>query len=162
MPDLLSHLLFGLIACELANPKKKGLILLGTVFPDLITKIFLFGFIVNLPKELASALALFHSFIPLFLVVILVGLFFKDYFSAIYLIGVGALSHILLDVLNTHYIVGIRLFLPFSWRYFRIDGFWPDQYIWILIPFLIVYIFIRVYKRLKTGKFVGLKFEKHL
>ena len=149
MPDLLSHVLFILIACELVNFKKKGLLLFGAILPDIVAKIVLFGFIVKLPKELASTLIVLHSPIPLFFLIILIGLFFKDVFSAVYLIGVGALSHILLDCLNAHYLYGIRLLFPFSWNYYRINLFWPDQYLWVLIPLLTMYLFIKVYKLFK-------------
>ena len=39
MPDLMSHLLIGLIIAELFNVKKKSLVLLGTLVPDLLPKI---------------------------------------------------------------------------------------------------------------------------
>ena len=102
MPDLLAHVLFCLIACELVNFKKKSLILIGAILPDIITKIILFGYIIDLPNWF-NALIIFHSLAPLFFLVILIALFFKNFFSAAYLIGIGALSHVLLDILNTHY-----------------------------------------------------------
>lgn len=145
MPDLLSHVLFGLIICEIAKRKKKSLILIGTILPDIITKLYLIGYFIKLDAVVVGILDLFHNPIPLFFVAVLISLLFKDVFSSIYLIGAGALSHILLDGLNIHFLGGIRYLFPFSWNIFRINGFWPDQYWVTLVPFFLVYLFIKIF-----------------
>lgn len=146
MPDLLTHILFILIVCELANLKKKSLLLIGAILPDIITKIFLFGFIVNLPKEVVDALILFHSILPMLLLSVLIGLFFKDLFYAAYMISAGALSHLLLDILNAHIYAGTKLLFPFSWDVYRINAMWPDQYWMLLIGLFVAYAVIKGYK----------------
>ena len=152
MPDLLSHILFILIVCELINFRKKGLLLVGAILPDVITKLVLIGFIFNIPKELADALLLFHAIIPMFLLVVLVSLFFKDSLTALYLIFAGALSHILLDISQTHFLGGIRVLFPFTWKIYRLDKYWPDQYWMILTLFIVLYVIIKLYKKFKTKK----------
>ena len=146
MPDLLSHIIFCLIACELVNFKKKGLILLGAILPDIITKIYLFGFIIKLPEELIHTLFLFHGVIPIFLVTVLIGLFFRDVFSATYLIGVGALSHLLLDLFNGHFLGGLLLLFPISWNEYRISIYWPNQYFYVLVILLGIYGLVKFFK----------------
>jgi hypothetical protein len=145
MPDLLSHILVVLIACELINFKKKGLILFGAILPDIVTKIFILGLFIHVPREFIGLLILFHSPFVLFFLVILIGLLFKDFVFAVYLIGIGAISHIILDCFNANYLGGMMLLFPFSWNLYRISLIWPDQYPFLAVPLLLMYIIIKIY-----------------
>ena len=53
MPDLMSHLLIGLILAELLNTKKKSLVVLGALMPDLISKIHLVYFYFGFPHSIS-------------------------------------------------------------------------------------------------------------
>jgi len=146
MPDLITHVLVVLIACELINMKKKGLILAGAILPDIVSRIFLLGFIIKLPDGFLIAVTLFHSLIPLLALAVLLATLFKDFFSAAFLIGIGAISHLLLDTFNIHFLGGIMWMFPFSWILFKYSLFIPDQFMYVAVSLLAVYIFIRVYK----------------
>jgi LexA-binding, inner membrane-associated putative hydrolase len=147
MPDLLSHILLVLIPSEIINFNKKSLLLIGAILPDIVTKLFLFGFFVPIPSFIIGGFILFHGIFPLLFLVVFISLFFKKSFTAFYLILIGAFSHIFIDVFNAHHIGGMKLFYPFSNSSFRIDLFWPDQYYLVLLPLLFTYILIKVYKK---------------
>lgn len=151
MPDWMSHLLIGLIVAELFNVRKKSLVLLGALLPDLISKFFLlffyFGILANLSLES------FHTPLMCFLLVIITAPLFKyDRAKTVFLINVGLATHFLSDLTMRHFTSGMRLFFPFSMSVYRIDLIWPEQSIYFLIFSLIVYILIKLVKKVDLDK----------
>ncbi len=151
MPDWMSHLLIGLIVAELFNIRKKSLVVLGALMPDLIAKFFLlffyFGFWSNV------GLDSFHTPVVCFLLAILIApLFRHDKIKTVLLISVGLATHFLPDLTMRHFTAGMRMFFPFSMRLYRIDLIWPEQSIYVLIVSFIVYVFIRVVKKVDFEK----------
>ncbi len=151
MPDWMSHLLIVLIICELFNIRKKSLVLLGALMPDLISKFFLvffyFGFWNNVTLDS------FHTPLVCFLLAILIAHLFRyDRTRTVFLISIGLITHFLSDLMIRHYAVGMRLFFPFSMNMYRIDLIWPEQAIYVMIFSLVIYVFIRVVKRIDFEK----------
>lgn len=150
MPDWMSHLLIGLIVAELFNIEKKSLVLLGTLMPDLISKIFLLFFLFRIWDHISFTA--FHTPIVCFLLIILIAPLFKyDKVKTIFLINLGLITHFLSDLTIRHFTSGMDLFFPFSMKYYKLDLIWPEQSIYVLISSLIIYFIIKVIKRTKSN-----------
>ena len=91
MPDLITHVLIGLIICELFNIRRKSLVILGSVLPDLVLKISLLSFFIDFPmKEIKWLLIPFHTPVGLILLTIIIILFFRgEYFLNFLPISLG-------------------------------------------------------------------------
>ena len=146
MPDLLTHLLIGLILAELFNVKKKSLIILGAIAPDILSKISLLYF--YLVIEAPISFNLFHTpFMILLISILIAPLFRYDKFKTIILINIGAISHFLFDLTMKHFtVVGTRLFYPITNANYTFNLIWPEKSFYILIGSLLIYIFIRIIK----------------
>lgn len=155
MPDWLTHLVIGLILIELIHLKKKGwksLIMLGTILPDILTKLLLVEKWIPLPEGF-SVLTAFHSPLILALFILLIAPLFRHNYRVIVLaLGLGTTSHILSDLMLHHLdpASGIMLFYPFSFVRFSFGWVWPEQSYLIFVPLLIIYLgIILVKSRLK-------------
>ena len=142
MPDWASHILFALLICEVINIKrKKSLVVLGALLPDILSKIHYLGFFFNFNWEY---LFIFfhpasHSFIGALLLSLIASGFFKyDQKESFILLVIGSLSHVFLDLLNRLYFYGpMFLFLPFTFQsgYFR--GVW-EQNMYPILMFVLL------------------------
>lgn len=156
MPDWMSHLLIGLIFCELFNVRKKSLVLLGTLMPDLISKFFLLFFYLGFWNGVT--LDSFHTPLLCFLSGILIAPLFRyDMVKTVFLISIGWVTHFLFDLTMRHFTVGIRLFFPFSMNDYKLGLIWPEQSIYVLIAFFVIYVFIKVARKID---FMGNKHAK--
>lgn len=147
MPDWMSHFLIGLIIAGLFNIRKKSLVLLGALMPDLISKFFLlffyFGFWDNI------GLSSFHTPLLNFLLVILITPLFRyDRVKTIFLISIGLITHFLSDLMLKHFKGGVQLFFPFSMQFYRFNLIWPEQSIYVLMVSFAIYFFVKVAKEL--------------
>lgn len=61
MPDWLSHILIGLIAAEVFNIDKKGLVTLGSLLPDFAVKVYLLSFFFPVNGNILFVSSLYHS-----------------------------------------------------------------------------------------------------
>lgn len=147
MPDWMSHLIIGLILAEVFNIRKKSLVVLGTLAPDILSKIQLiyFYFGISPPISFIS----FHTPLMWFLLSILIAPLFKyDRLKTILLINIGALSHFLSDLTIKHFGgSGTRLFFPFSNSNYTLNLIWPEQSVYILIASLVIYLIVKVVKK---------------
>lgn len=151
MPDWMSHILIGLIFCELFNIRKKSLVLLGALMPDLIAKLFLLFFYLGV--KLFISLGSFHTPVVSFLLALLVAPLFRyDRVKTTILITIGLVTHFLSDLTMRHFTAGMRLFFPFSMSPYRLDLLWPEQSIYVLMLSLAAYFFIRVIKNAGFNK----------
>lgn len=139
MPDLLSHLIIGLLLAELLFVSRKSLVVLGAILPDLIAKLHLLNLFY--PFFNAKTVAVFyymHNFFPLFLLSILISYMFKfPKIKTIIFITIGLASHFLLDATTRHLSDGaLFAFL------------WPDQYYFVLIGAIILYGIMLLFKKI--------------
>ena len=134
MPDWISHILIALIIGHLFSVKKKSLLVLGAVLPDIMGKAkmlnSIFGGVFpdvtvlsNYGHSLAAALAA-SFFVALF--------FLYPYLKTGFLIAVGSISHLLSD--------GTTKDFMFSGPF---PILWHDQYYIILIITLITYLTLK-------------------
>jgi hypothetical protein len=149
MPDLMGHLVIGLILAELLDIKKKSLVVLGALMPDLVAKIYLLYFYFGIPATISFVS--FHSPIMMFLLSILIAPLFKyDKLKTFIFFNIGSASHFLSDLTMRHFTVsGTRLFFPFSFNNYTINLIWPEDSIYILIVSLFIYIIIKISKNFK-------------
>lgn len=161
MPDWISHIFIGLIFAELVNIEKKSLVVLGSLLPDFVIKIYVISFFYPLNDNLLFVTHLYHSLLMAFIIPGLVTPFFKyDWKKTYILITAGFLLHLLADSLGryyTSYSEGIMLY-PFSIEFFSFNIFWPEQYWIILLISLLTYVIICC---IKYRRFFNLKLSKN-
>ena len=146
MPDLLSHLIIGLILAELFNIKKKSLVVLGAIVPDLLSKFHLIYLYFGLPPYISFVS--FHTPFMAFLLSILIAPLFRyDKLKTILFFNLGSMSHFLSDLTIKHFtITGTRLFFPISNQNYTLNLIWPEQSIYVLIASLFIYVVIKIFK----------------
>jgi hypothetical protein len=146
MPDWLSHILIALIFAELLNIDKKSLIVLGSLLPDFIVKMYFFAVFFPVNDSLLFMLTLYDTPVMGLILPALVAPLFKYNWKKTYLyIALGFMLHILADSLTRGFSSSI-FFYPLSYRYFSFNIFWAEQYWIILAISLITYISIKFIK----------------
>ena len=141
MPDLLTHVVVALILVKLFSIKKKSLVLLGAVLPDIMYKLSLLGFFFRIPENIFQfGLLPFHSPIGLMIVTIFLAFLFKyPRLKTIALVSLGWVSHLLLDMTNKHYLIKqTYLMLPFSYESIEFGWFWQDEYLLLIVSSIVI------------------------
>ncbi|MBU1110975.1 hypothetical protein KKB83_05170 [Patescibacteria group bacterium] len=133
MPDLSVHLL----TTYIANHKLKlepYLVLVGAMFPDILGRVFIVLWPQNYVLNWVSVLL--HSPILVLLGVYLAVMLFRESERKVCFLAlsIGALGHLLLDMLQRHYRPSYYWFFPFTFRTFEIPLFWSDEFV-LTIPF---------------------------
>lgn len=149
MPDLFSHLAAAHIVRRSVELKREQafhgqdytMFYLGSILPDLVSKTIPIMF--DGPR-IHWAVAPTHTPLGLLLMSYGIALLFneKNRKRFFLLLILGAVFHLLLDVLQKHLTDGAYYwFFPFSWKSFHIPVFWPSDSI-IAIPFLLFVIIV--------------------
>ncbi|MBI2101496.1 hypothetical protein HYT53_02695 [Candidatus Woesearchaeota archaeon] len=155
MPDLMSHLIIGLILAELFNIKKKSIVILGALTPDLLSKMNLFYLYFKAPA-LVSFVSFHTPFMSLLLSMLTIPLFNYDKTKIVLYFNLGSVSHYLSDLSIRHFTeVGTRLFFPFTNKNYTLNLIWPNHSIYILIGSAIVYLAVILAKHKKSSKSVA-------
>lgn len=157
VPDLLGHLFIGLILAELFNARKKSLIVLGALAPDLLSKLDLIYFYFDIPKVIQFSS--FHTPMMMLLVSILIAPLFR-YSGIKTIIGfnIGSMSHFLLDLVNRHFSrSGTRFLFPFSLHNYTLNLIWSDDTIFVLGAVILIYV-VLIY--LKKKRIINVFFYK--
>ena len=153
MPDWISHILLGLIIAEIFKIKKKSLVVLGSILPDIILKAYTLSLLTPIPLNF-----MFWFFYPLhtiagaLLLSFIIAIFFQyEAKKTFFLIFIGALFHILLDMTTKPILYNIQglLFFPFSWKAYDIGIFYSEQYWLVLIMLAVAYSIIKIIKQRK-------------
>ena len=146
MPDLMSHLIIGLILAEIFSIKKKSLVVLGAIMPDILSKLDLVFFYLGVRMPLSFAY--FHLPIMCFLISILLAPLFRyERFKTIIFINVGLISHFVSDLTMKHFVGGMYLLFPFSFKAYILNLIWPEQSIYIIIFSFFAYLLVRSIKK---------------
>ena len=142
MPDCLTHVVFGLLLCEVFKIKHKSLVILGCLLPDignlfnLLTSYKFFWFLQPLSTP-----------IGVILLSTSIGFLFNiEYKRAFSLLLLGAGSHLILDFTVRRFEEGILLLFPFSWKQYNPGNFglfWPEQF---YLPLFFSIILLSIYK----------------
>ena len=141
MPDWLTHTLAGWITGKVVK-KEVGLIVAGSLIPDItkINMIFLY-FDINLRQIFDP----FHTPIGAFLIAGIFALFFKDIKKAFILIGIGVITHFILDFFLVHVSSKMKLFFPFSWSNWQYPMIRYDDYNVTIAAIFIAFLIYTLY-----------------
>ena len=147
MPDWLTHTLAGWITGK-AIKMEVGLIVAGSLIPDLkyINLIFqnLFGLTLHIYLDAI------HTPIVAFLIAGIFALFFKDIKKAFIPLGIGIITHFVLDFFLVHVSGGMKLLFPISWSEWQYYLIRYDDYNMTIVAILaaiLVYIFYFYHRR---------------
>lgn len=152
MPDWITHILIGLIIAEIFNIKRKSLVVIGSILPDVLVKLELLSVFFAVDKYAITWLFNpLHTPIGMALFsLLLVPLFNLGRYKIYFLLFIGWASHLLSDLINKHVLLGQNLLLfPFSWKNLEIGLIWPDEYYKLLIPLIVIYSVILIHKSYK-------------
>ena len=155
MPDWISHIFIGLTICELFNVKKKSLVLIGTLLPDLLIKMHLLELIIPVKgNKIYWAMLPYHSPAGAVLITLLIVQLFKfNRLKAFLLVTVGWVSHLVADLTNKHMLEGgMRLFLPLSWKYMEFGITWAEQYYINMGVTALIYLIVVIIKNVLIAK----------
>ena len=142
MPDLMSHLIIALLLAEIFNIKKKSIVILGALTPDLLSKMNLIYLYFKIPA-LVSFVSFHTPFMSLLLSMLIAPLFNYDKAKIILYFNLGSVSHYLSDLTIKHFTeVGTRLFFPFVNKNYTLNLVWPNHSIYILVGSIIVYLIV--------------------
>ena len=148
MPDWFTHVLIGLIIAETLNVRKKSLILIGTIIPDILPKLVLLRLFIPIPSINYTVLKAFHTpFMMVIAIMLIAPLFRYSYRKVVVLMSAGALSHLLADAALRHFAGGVQLLYPFSMEKYSFNFFWPNESFIIMIPLIFIYITIAMYRK---------------
>ncbi|MDI6655375.1 MAG: hypothetical protein QME59_05755 [Candidatus Hydrothermarchaeota archaeon] len=152
MPDWVSHVLIGLIICELFNVKKKSLVLLGALLPDLIRYTYLPAAFLNLPPSTINYMDWFvvvaHLPVGIFLLTLFVSSFFSyNYKRTASLISAGWISHLSADFTTKHFNGGYSFLFPYSFQKYELDLLWTEQYYIVLMLSAAALLLIKLTKK---------------
>ncbi len=149
MPEWVTHALLGLLVAEIFGVRKKSIVVLGALLPDIIVKLTLLRLFVPIPNFDYSILGSFHTpFVFLLLTILLSPLFRYDCIRIICWLNVGATTHFLADA-TLHHISdgGVRLLYPLSNGYYTLGWIWPDDTLWIGLAAALLYLAIIGFKK---------------
>lgn len=140
MPDWLTHAVLGLLVAEIFSVRKKSLVVLGALLPDIFPKLVLLRLLIPLPHLNYTGLGAFHTPFVFFLATIIIAPLFRySYWKFILWLNLGAATHFFSDALLRHFAAGVHLFYPISLGHFTLNVVWPDESYWVLIPALLLY-----------------------
>ena len=147
MPDWVSHLLIGLIFAELFNIRMKSLVLLGSLLPDFLVKVYLLNYFFYVGPNIIFVTQLYHSpIMGLIIPALMIPLFKYDWKKTYLCIMAGFMLHLLADSFTKQFYDGILLY-PFSNSFFSFNMVWADHYWAFMVPLIVVYAGIRIYKK---------------
>ena len=150
MPEWVTHALLGLLVAEIFSVRKKSIVVLGALLPDMIIKLTLLRLFIPIPNFDYAILGAFHTPFPLLLFTILISPLFRyDHLTIIAWLNLGALTHFLSDALLRHLgSGGVRLLYPFTAKYYTLGLIWPDDTLWIGLATAILYFGIIAFKKI--------------
>lgn len=148
MPDWLTHTLAGWITGK-TTKMDIGLVVAGSLIPDLIkiNLAFLY-FGINLNQYLYPL----HTPIGAFIIAGIFSLFYRDTKKAFIPLGIGIITHFILDLLLVHVTPDMKIMFPFSWNKYQYPLIRYDDYMVTIIAIIIAVIFYITYSYIKKEK----------
>jgi hypothetical protein len=149
MPDWFSHTLIGWITGK-TTKIDIGLVVIGALLPDISKINLIFTWLEMKQTILFNPL---HTPIGVVLLAGILALLFKDIKKAFLPLGIGVLTHFLLDFLLINTSGGMNLLFPFSWEEWQLQIIRSDDYrITILLTAiaLIIFFLYFYYEKRKT------------
>ena len=137
MPDWLVHLGFAYIMARLIKLRDLKLFFLGSLLPDISRIALYFTDFAHLNHISSSSyFAVFHTPFMAALVASVISSFSKNFKKCFFLIFLGAIFHLALDL--TQYRIGncVLIFYPFSFRQLYFNLFWSGDNVSLLLRIL--------------------------
>lgn len=143
MPDWLVHLGFAYVMARLIKIRNLKLFFLGSLLPDLSRLALYFTDFAHL-DQISSHLYFmsFHTPFMAALVALVISLFSENFKKCFFLIFLGAIFHLALDLTQYRIGNGVLLFYPFSFRQFYFSLFWSGDNISVLLRALAIGILV--------------------
>jgi hypothetical protein len=138
--DWLVHVGLMLLVTLLFKVRKKGFLLVGSILPDLFSKMTYLLRIFYGTGAVQYLGTPSHTFIGVLLLCIGIALMFKDSKKIFYLLLIGSLTHLFLDMLAAD--KDMMVFWPVSWTTWGFDIV-PNEYYYF--PIIIIYPLIFCY-----------------
>jgi hypothetical protein len=132
MADWLTHTLIGWITGK-TTKQDIALIVIGSLIPDL-TKLDLM--VVWLGFHNYHFFEPLHTPLAACLIAGIIALFFQTPKQAFLPLGIGILTHFILDFFLVHVASGIKLLFPFSWEGWQVYLYRSDDYLVTVIAIL--------------------------
>ena len=132
MPDWLTHSLLGWIIGK-TTKQDVALLVIGSLIPDLTKISMLLTWLGFHNYHLFEPI---HTPIVAFLIASIIALFFTDIKKAFLPLGIGVLTHFILDFFLVHVHGGMKLLFPFSWDGWQIYLYRSDDYLITVIAVL--------------------------
>ncbi len=137
MPDWIVHLGFAYIMARLIKLRDLKLFFLGSILPDFARIALYFTDFAHLnPISSSSYFAAFHTPFMAALVASVISSFSKNFKKCFFLIFLGAIFHLALDLTQYRIGNGILLFYPFSFRQLSFNLFWSGDNVSLLLRML--------------------------
>ena len=139
MPDWVVHLGFAYVMARLIKMRDLKLFFLGSLVPDISRIGLYFASFFHL-NQISSHLyfAPFHTPFVAALVACLISSFSKNFKKCFFLIFLGAILHLALDLTQYRVGNGVLLFYPFSFRQFYFSLFWSGDNVSIFLRILAI------------------------
>ncbi len=139
MPDWIVHLGFAYIMARLIKLKDLKLFFLGSLLPDVSRIALYFTDFAHLsPISSSSYFAAFHTPFMAALVTSVISSFSKNFKKCFFLIFLGAIFHLVLDLTQYRIGNGVLLFYPFSFRQLSFNLFWSGDNVSLLLRILAI------------------------
>jgi hypothetical protein len=119
MPDWVTHIGTAYLGVCIAGVREVQLVLLGAILPDVVLPLFVLIDLWHLPVslELFAYLLSFHTLTIVLLLAGAVSVLYMQSVRCFLLICCGAATHFILDTFETVIDCGMRVFAPFSFRW---------------------------------------------
>jgi hypothetical protein len=134
MPDWFTHTLVGWITGRLIK-RDVGLLVVGSLIPDIKYIGLIFENFGGVSYNIF--LEAFHTPIGSFLIAGIFALFFKDIKKVLIPLGIGIITHFILDFFLLHVSGGIKLFFPVSWSEYQYHLIRSEDYTMTIIAIIV-------------------------
>ena len=139
MPDWLVHLGFAYVMARLIKLRDLKLFFLGSLLPDVSRVALYFTDLAHLdPVSSHLYFMPFHTPFMAALVSSVISLFSQNFKKCFFLIFLGAILHLALDLTQYRMGNGVLLFYPFSFRQFYFSLFWSGDNVSIFLRVLAI------------------------
>ena len=132
MPDWLTHSLLGWITGK-TSKQDVALVVIGSLIPDLVKIALLFTW---LGVNDVSVFEPLHTPVGAFLIAGMIAIFFQEPKTAVLPLGIGIITHFILDFFLVHTHPTLKLLFPFSWEEWQYSLIRSDDYRMTIVAIL--------------------------
>lgn len=157
MPDWIAHLGFAFLLAYALRIKRKELVVIGALVPDIVRVFEFFPVFGN--STFFAALPFHGLLLPLFISGAICAFFVEgiNYRKSLALMYLGVLTHLFLDGLMLYTVAGVRSFIPFSFERFWLLNIVPSEDFSLAILAVIIIAVVMIYELLKRKQSKNVK-----